>query len=173
MGGVCQYCLQCGHLAFPLRKHTLTGVIAVDQPVGTGFSYGSTDKYIKELKDVRFPPVCRVNSYSLISIVTHPGTRIHAKLLSGIPRVSWYRRRFFLSHAPATLTLPTDLYRGRELRRTIYTLYCRRITQAVSQRPSTPKRYCHRERMDRPTKSIPRLSGICTKSQLVQGELGC
>ena len=42
------------HPAFLLRKHTLTDVIAVDQPVGTGFSYGSTDKYIKELKDVRF-----------------------------------------------------------------------------------------------------------------------
>jgi carboxypeptidase C (cathepsin A) len=45
-----------GHLPFPLRKRTLTSVIAVDQPVGTGFSYGGTDKYIKELKDVRFPP---------------------------------------------------------------------------------------------------------------------
>jgi hypothetical protein len=44
------------HLAFHLRKYTLTGVIAVDQPVGTGFSYGSTDRYIKELKDVRFCP---------------------------------------------------------------------------------------------------------------------
>ncbi|KIM29383.1 hypothetical protein M408DRAFT_112444 [Serendipita vermifera MAFF 305830] len=27
-------------------------IVYIDQPVGTGFSYGSTDKYIKELKDV-------------------------------------------------------------------------------------------------------------------------
>jgi carboxypeptidase D len=32
--------------------YTDFGWIVVDQPVGTGFSYGSTDKYIAELNDV-------------------------------------------------------------------------------------------------------------------------
>jgi len=41
----------------PIELKVSTDIAAVDNPVGTGFSYVNTDSYVHELSEVDFPPI--------------------------------------------------------------------------------------------------------------------
>jgi len=40
----------------PIKLKVSVDIGAVDNPVGTGFSYVNTDSYVHELSEVEFPP---------------------------------------------------------------------------------------------------------------------